>query len=102
MLDADRLQNGLQILPSYTEYFNLDTTLVALNVAIVFVGSVLAMPLAGPLSDKWGRKWGMAITAFVSIAGAAIQSSAVHVAMFCIGRMIVGASVTLGATAAPA
>ncbi|KAM0544533.1 hypothetical protein ACHAPJ_011750 [Fusarium lateritium] len=96
------MMNGLQILPSYTDYFNLNTDLVALNVAIVFAGSVLAMPFAGPISDKYGRKWGMAITSIIAIVGAIIQGAAVHEAMFCIGRLLVGFSVTTGATAAPA
>ncbi|KAM0420159.1 hypothetical protein ACHAPD_003728 [Fusarium lateritium] len=96
------MMNGLQILPSYIEYFNLNTHLIALNVAIVFAGSVLAMPFAGPISDKYGRKWGMAITSIIAIVGAVIQSAAVQEAMFCIGRLLVGFSVTTGATAAPA
>ncbi|KAM0326349.1 hypothetical protein ACHAQA_006951 [Verticillium albo-atrum] len=95
------MMNGLQILPSYTEYFSLTTTTIALNVAIVFAGAVLAMPIAGPICDKLGRKWGIAITAIIAMIGATIQGSAVHVAMFCIGRLLVGMSITTGATAAP-
>lgn len=89
-------------MPSYTEYFELTTATTSLNVAVVFLGSVVATPFAGWLADRWGRKWAMAVTAFISILGAAIQSSAVHVAMFSIGRFIVGMSVTTGSTAAPA
>ncbi|KAJ5186845.1 hypothetical protein N7449_009839 [Penicillium cf. viridicatum] len=95
------MMNGLQILPSYTEYFRLTTTTLALNVAIVFVGSVIAMPIAGPIIDNWGRRWGIAITAIVAMTGAAIQGAAVHEVMFCCGRLLVGVSVTTGATAAP-
>lgn len=82
-------QNGLQILPSYTEYFALTTATTSLNVAVVFLGSVVATPFAGTLADKWGRKWGMAVTAAIALLGAAIQSAAIHEAMFCIGRFIV-------------
>lgn len=60
------------------------------------------MPFAGPISDRFGRKWGMAITAIISIVGAVIQGAAVHIAMFCLGRVLVGFSITTGATAAPA
>ncbi|KAM6506967.1 hypothetical protein FALCPG4_018779 [Fusarium falciforme] len=95
------MMNGLQILPSYVDYFDLTTTTIALNVAIVFVGSILAMPSAGPLTDKWGRKWGIASSAIIAIIGATIQSAAVHEAMFCSGRMIVGFALTIGGTAAP-
>lgn len=69
--------------------------------AIVFVGSVLAMPIAGPIIDNWGRRWGIAITAILAMTGAAIQGAAVHEVMFCCGRLLVGVSVTTGATAAP-
>jgi MFS family permease len=60
------------------------------------------MPFAGPLSDKYGRKWGIAVTAILAIVGATIQGAAVHEAMFCIGRLIVGVSITTGSVAAPA
>ncbi|THW21333.1 MFS general substrate transporter [Aureobasidium pullulans] len=96
------MMNGLQILPSYTEYFALTTATTSLNVAVVFLGSVVATPFAGTLADKWGRKWGMAVTAAIALLGAAIQSAAIHEAMFCIGRFIVGISITTGSTAAPA
>ncbi|THY96565.1 MFS general substrate transporter [Aureobasidium pullulans] len=96
------MMNGLQILPSYTEYFALTTATTSLNVAVVFLGSVVTTPFAGTLADKWGRKWGMAVTAAIALLGAAIQSAAVHEAMFCIGRFIVGMSITTGSTAAPA
>lgn len=59
------------------------------------------MPIAGPIIDNWGRRWGIAITAILAMAGAAIQGAAVHEAMFCCGRLLVGVSVTTGATAAP-
>ncbi|KAL1311461.1 hypothetical protein AAFC00_004406 [Neodothiora populina] len=96
------MMNGLQILPSYAEYFRLTTATTSLNVAIVFVGSVIATPFAGILCDKWGRKVGMSVTAFIALTGATIQAAAVHEAMFCIGRLIIGISVTTGSTAAPA
>lgn len=95
------MMNGLQILPSYADYFNLTTATTSLNVAVVFLGCVVAMPFSGYIPDKYGRKWGIAVTAFVAILGATIQGTAVHEAMFCIGRFIVGLSVTLGSVAGP-
>lgn len=59
------------------------------------------MPVGGYFPDKWGRKWGIAVTAIVAIVGATIQGAAVHEAMFLIGRFIVGFSITLGSVAAP-
>ena len=57
-------------------YFALTTATTSLNVAVVFLGSVVATPFAGTLADKWGRKWGMAVTAAIALLGAAIQSAA--------------------------
>lgn len=95
------MMNGLQILPSYAEYFKLTTATTSLNVAVVFLGCVVAMPFSAYVPDKYGRKWGIAVTAIVAIIGASIQGAAVHEAMFCIGRFIVGLSVTFGSVAAP-
>ncbi|KAL2835292.1 hexose transporter [Aspergillus cavernicola] len=96
------MMNGLQILVSYTDYFQLTTATTSLNVAIVFVGSVLATFFAGWWSDRWGRRWGIALTSLLAMVGVAIQTAAVHEAMFCVGRLIIGMSITTGATAAPA
>ncbi|RDW64055.1 hypothetical protein BP5796_10557 [Coleophoma crateriformis] len=96
------MMNGLQILPGYEQYFKLSSSLLSLNVAIVALGSVVAMPFGGYIPDKYGRKWGIASTAICAIVGATIQSAAVHEAMFIIGRFIVGFSVTLGSVVAPA
>ncbi|KAF8858395.1 general substrate transporter [Acephala macrosclerotiorum] len=95
------MMNGLQILPSYADYFKLSTSLTSLNVAVVFLGCIMAMPFSGYIPDRWGRKWGIAVTALVAMTEATIQGAAVHEAMFCIGRFIVGLSVTLGSVAGP-
>ncbi|KAH7410745.1 general substrate transporter [Cadophora sp. MPI-SDFR-AT-0126] len=95
------MMNGLMILPAYSDYFQLTTATSSLNVAIVFLGCIVAMPFSAYVPDKYGRKWGIATTAIVAIIGATIQGAAVHEAMFCIGRFIVGLSVTLGSVAAP-
>ena len=95
-------KNGIQILGTYSDYFHLTTATTGLNVSIVFLGSIVAMPFAGPLSDRWGRKWAMGITAVIAIIGAAIQGAAVNEAMFCIGRLIIGISITTNAVSAPA
>ena len=93
--------NGLMILPAYSDYFQLTTATSSLNVAVVFLGCIVAMPFSAYVPDKYGRKWCIATTAIVAIIGATIQGAAVHEAMFCIGRFIVGLSVTLGSVAAP-
>jgi hypothetical protein len=40
------MMNGLQILPSYADYFGLTTATTSLNVAVVFLGCI-AIPFGG-------------------------------------------------------
>ncbi|KAH9905963.1 sugar transporter [Xylariomycetidae sp. FL2044] len=61
--------------------FELDSNLLGLNVAIINAGSLVGGLFAGHFTDKFGRKW--------------------DVAMFCIGRFLLGAAITMNATAAP-
>ncbi|KAK5112066.1 hypothetical protein LTR85_011647 [Meristemomyces frigidus] len=75
------MMNGLNILPSYTDYFNLDTASLSLNTASIWVGSMIAGFFTGQLCDWLGRKpvlfWGAAIT----IVGVIIQTAAQNVGM---------------------
>ncbi|KAJ6150556.1 hypothetical protein N7471_001755 [Penicillium samsonianum] len=96
------MMNGLQMLPAYSSYFRLTTATTSLNVAIVFVGAVIATPIAGPLTNRWGRKWGLVATSAIAVVGGVIQAVSVHEAMFCIGRLIIGISINIGAVATPA
>lgn len=95
------MMNGLNILPSYTDYFDLNTTTLSLNTASVWVGGILAGLFSGQLSDRLGRKpvlfWG----AIVSIIGVIIQTCAQNVAMFIVGRIIIGLSSGISGVAAP-
>lgn len=67
------LKNGLQILPAYEDYFKLSSALASLNVAIVALGSVFAVPVGATVSNRYGRKWGIAHAAIVAMIGAIIQ-----------------------------
>lgn len=89
------------MLPSYYGYLKLTTATLSLNNSIVFVGACLITPFAGSWTDQWGRKWGIAIGAILTIIGAVLQAGAVNVGMFAVGRLIVGASITVTGTAAP-
>jgi MFS family permease len=90
------------ILPAYADYFNITAGISSLDVSIVFAGSVVATPFSGWISDKYGRKKAMAITALLAMFGAALQSAATHFAMFCVGRFIIGLSITTGSACSPA
>ena len=89
--------NGLNILPSYTDYFNLDAATTGLNTASVFIGGALAPLVSGIIADRLGRRpaifWGSAIT----LVGVLLQTAAQNIAMFVVGRIILGfGSITSG------
>lgn len=81
--------NGLNILPSYTDYFLLTTTTTALNSASVWLGGCLSIVYA-KVPDWIGRKRALFYGALITIIGVAIQAGAQNIAMFVIGRIMVG------------
>lgn len=94
--------NGLQILPSYTEYFHLTVATTGLNNAASWMGAILATPMLQFLPDKFGRKQAIVASAVVCIIGIILQAAAQNIAMFVIARIIVGLGATFSSGAAPA
>ncbi|KAF2765509.1 putative hexose carrier protein [Teratosphaeria nubilosa] len=82
--------NGLNILPSYTDYFRLNAATTGLNTASVFIGGILGPAISGLATDKLGRRptifWGSALT----IIGVILQTAAQGVGMFVVARIILG------------
>jgi sugar porter (SP) family MFS transporter len=84
------VMNGLNILPSYTSYFTLTTTSLALNTASFWVGGILSGLVAGQFCDWTGRKWTMFWSSILCIIGAVIQACAQNIGMFVASRIIIG------------
>ncbi|KAK2036167.1 sugar transporter [Colletotrichum somersetense] len=84
------MMNGLNILPSYNNYFQLNSVTRALNTASLYVGGCLAGLVWGFVVDKLGRRPALFWAAVLTLAGVALQTAAQHVAMFIIARIIVG------------
>lgn len=84
------MMNGVNILPSYNNYFNLTTATTGLNTASVFIGGFFGPIFSGIIADKYGRRpaifWGSIIT----IIGIVLQGAAQNIAMFVIARIILG------------
>ncbi|KAG0650172.1 Lactose permease [Hyphodiscus hymeniophilus] len=82
--------NGLNILPSYTDYFNLNAATTGLNTASVFIGGALGPIFSGVIADRIGRRpaifWGSVIT----LLGVLLQTAAQNIAMFVVARIILG------------
>ncbi|KAF3025535.1 hypothetical protein E8E14_009561 [Neopestalotiopsis sp. 37M] len=94
------LMGSVNVMPSYTSYFQLTTATTAVNSAATYISSILIAPFAAVYIDKRGRKDGIFVSALLNILGAAISGAAQNIAMFIAGRMIIGLGVGLAQTAA--
>jgi len=92
--------NGLNILPSYTDYFNLNAATTGLNTASVFIGGALGPVFSGIVSDRCGRRPAIFYGSVITLIGVLLQTVAQNVAMFVIGRIILGFGSALSGIAA--
>ncbi|KAF2715556.1 hexose transporter [Pleomassaria siparia CBS 279.74] len=84
------VMNALNILPSYTEYFTLNTQTLALNTSALWVGGIVSGFVAGSFCDWAGRKQTMLWSALLCIVGEVLQGCAHNVGMFVASRIIIG------------
>ncbi|KAF4834886.1 High-affinity glucose transporter [Colletotrichum tropicale] len=93
--------NNLNAVKPYNDYFNLNSDLIGLNVAIISAGSVLGAPVVGPAVDRWGRKMGLAAGSICIIVGVILQASASAVPQLIVGRFIIGFASLVNGSIAP-
>ncbi|GAM37369.1 hypothetical protein TCE0_023r07237 [Talaromyces pinophilus] len=96
------VMNGLNILPSYTNFFHLNTATTGLMTAGAWIGDVLACFIMQPITDRYGRKAGILSSAIVCFIGIILQAAAQNTGMFVVSRVIVGLGSQLSSSAAPA
>ncbi|KAI1401613.1 hexose transporter [Hypoxylon fuscum] len=84
------MMSGLNILPSYTDYFELNTVTLAMQSSISWAGCAVAGLFYGKLTDWIGRKKAMWVSAVITLIGVIIQTAAQNIAMFVVARFIVG------------
>jgi sugar porter (SP) family MFS transporter len=97
------MMNGLQSVTHWRNYFGKPTgaTLGIFNAAYP-LGGILGVFVISPAADRWGRRWGLAVGAAITVVGAALQGGAINIAMFIIARLIIGAgSVIVAGVGAP-
>ncbi|KAM0282402.1 hypothetical protein ACHAQH_003083 [Verticillium albo-atrum] len=95
------VMNGLLILPSYSEYFKLNTATEGLNNAAMWMGGIFGAFLMQPVPDYFGRRRAIYIASAVTIIGVALQAAAQNIPMFVIARFIVGVGSAISNGAAP-
>lgn len=89
-------------IPSIQEYFALDDIALGMAVSSIMIGCLIGALFAGTLSDKYGRKKMMMVTAVLFMLSAISCSLTPTIALFIFGRVIggiaVGAASVLGPT----
>ncbi|KAF4635804.1 hypothetical protein G7Y89_g2287 [Cudoniella acicularis] len=84
------MMNGLNILPSYTNYFHLNTATTALATAALWIGGAIAGLTYGKVTDVIGRRYALFWAAVMTLASVVLQTAAQNTAMFVIARILVG------------
>ncbi|KAI7653258.1 general substrate transporter [Hortaea werneckii] len=85
------LMNGLQALEQWQEYFgNPQGAMLGLVNAAQSIGSVLALPIVGSFSDRYGRKLVLLAGIIGVIVATIIQATATTLAQFVVSRLVVG------------
>ncbi|ORY35341.1 general substrate transporter [Naematelia encephala] len=82
--------NGLNILPVYTDYFNLTPATTGLNTASVFIGGFFGPLCAGVIADYCGRRPAILYGCIICIVGIILQTAAQDIAMFVVARIVLG------------
>ncbi|KAJ6621775.1 MFS sugar transporter-like protein [Mycena sp. CBHHK59/15] len=94
--------NGLNILPSYANYFDLNTPTLALNTASVWIGGILAGVSFGKVTDIIGRRPALFYAAVITLFAVVLQTAAQNVAMFVAARILIGFGTSASALSGPA
>ncbi|KAF8473398.1 general substrate transporter [Kalaharituber pfeilii] len=104
------LMGGINNMDYYRTYFSISSKTgseTGLIFSVFAIGNICGSFFCGPLSDLWGRRWGMFHGAVIIIAGACIQGFAYsgpnrdNRVMFILGRFLVGFGTATSQTAGP-
>jgi len=95
------LMGSFNVMPSYQSYFTLTTATKSFNTAVSYIGGVAISFISGPWTNWRGRREAIFWSALIALVGGLIQGAAQNIAMFLIGRLIVGFGMGLAQTATP-
>ncbi|KZO96549.1 general substrate transporter [Calocera viscosa TUFC12733] len=96
------MMNGMQSLYQWQSYFNTPDgpTLGLLN-AIFNAGGTVGVFFAPFVTDRLGRRWGIAIGSAIILVGVILQSAAQSIHQFIGGRFVIGYGLAISSNAAP-
>ncbi len=99
--DASVISGAIDSEYSYTKLFNLDAFWIGFSVSCLSLTSMFAMMVAGPISDRYGRKKVLLVTALLFMVTGVSTAFANNITVFVIGRMIGGFGVGASLLIAP-
>ncbi|KAI0781646.1 general substrate transporter [Irpex lacteus] len=97
------LMTAINIMPYYQARFNAGVVGSATGIvfSVYTIGGVTSPWIAGPITDKLGRRAGMFIGSIVICIGSAVITSAPNKGQFIAGRFLLGFGVSILTCAAP-
>lgn len=96
------LINGLQSMSQWQDYFHHPSpSIMGLLTASMAMGSMLAIPIVPYCADLLGRRMGVVIGCAIMLVGIALLSMGFHIAMFIIGRLLLGFGIAIAHGSAP-
>ncbi|CAI6331948.1 unnamed protein product [Periconia digitata] len=94
--------NGLLTLEQFTEYMGDPSgSIKGLFSGILFLGSLLALPVTPYIADGLGRRMGIVIGSIIMLLAVALQSASVNYSMFIAARFFLGFGVAIAHGSAP-
>lgn len=94
---------GINAMKEYQDYFRMKT--LGSTTGIVFlvysIGHLSGCFICGPITDGWGRRWGLFTGAFITIIGTCVQATSTSQSQFMGGRFILGLGAAILTTAGP-
>ncbi|ERS95199.1 hexose transporter protein [Sporothrix schenckii 1099-18] len=96
------LMNGLESIQAWLDAFhNPSHATLGLITASMSIGSMLAIPFVPYAADLLGRRTGVVIGCSIMIVGVALICIGFHVALFIVGRLILGFGIAIAHGSAP-
>ncbi|KAH7351282.1 major facilitator superfamily domain-containing protein [Rhexocercosporidium sp. MPI-PUGE-AT-0058] len=92
---------SLNLMPTYTSYFTLNTGTKSLNTGIAYLWGIVLVVSARFLTDWRGRRESIFWSCVITLVGAVLMSLATHIAMFIVSRFIIEIGLGIAATATP-
>ncbi|KAJ7591651.1 general substrate transporter [Mycena floridula] len=104
-----QVMSAVNGMTQYLDYFGISGadsgggigSVTALIFAIYSIGSIVGVCIAGPITDRFGRRGGMFTGSLIIIVGAVVITAAKTQKYLLAGRFVLGFGVAISTTAAP-